>query len=71
MSPLRARLIAAGVLRPQTNELMPVQLPPGTVVFRVVDSNRVPFELFNLESQLLAKRSETNSAMLAYIGGFS
>lgn len=35
MSPLRARLIAAGVLRPWAKELLPIQLPPGTVVFRV------------------------------------
>jgi hypothetical protein len=33
---LRARLIASGRLRPNTNELDPVQLPPGTVVFRLV-----------------------------------
>lgn len=31
---LRERLIAAGLLRPNTRELDPIQLPPGTVVFR-------------------------------------
>lgn len=35
MSPLRERLIAAGVLRPRSNELIHVQLPPGTVVLRL------------------------------------
>ena len=35
MSPLRARLIAAGLLRPWTKELPPIQLPPGTVVFKL------------------------------------
>ena len=33
---LRARLIASGRLRPDDNELPRVQLPPGTVVFRLV-----------------------------------
>ncbi len=32
---LRARLIASGRLRPNTQELDPVRLPPGTAVFRV------------------------------------
>lgn len=40
---LRARLIASGRLRPNTNELEPVQLPPGTIVFRVLDSTRYLF----------------------------
>ncbi len=33
--PLRARLSASGRLRPNHNELDPIQLPPGTVVFRI------------------------------------
>ncbi len=32
---LRARLIASGRLRPNHNELDPIQLPKGTVVFRI------------------------------------
>ncbi len=32
---LRARLIASGRLRPNHQELDPIQLPPGTVVFRI------------------------------------
>lgn len=34
MSLLRERLIAAGLIRPWTKELPPIQLPRGTVVFR-------------------------------------
>ncbi len=33
---MRARLIASGRLRPRNdNELDPIQLPPGTVVYRI------------------------------------
>ncbi len=32
---LRGRLIDAGLLRPNGNELPPTQLPPGTPVYRV------------------------------------
>lgn len=32
---MRARLIASGRLRPNVNELDPIQLPPGTVVYRI------------------------------------
>lgn len=32
---LRERLIDQGVIRPWTNELDPIQLPPGTRVFRI------------------------------------
>jgi hypothetical protein len=35
---LRARLIDAGLLRPQTNELPNIQLPPGTYVYRLAPS---------------------------------
>lgn len=31
---LRLRLIAEGLIRPWEGELTPIQLPPGTVVFR-------------------------------------
>ncbi len=34
MNPWRERLIAAGLIRPWSKELPPIQLPPVTVVFR-------------------------------------
>jgi len=44
---MRARLIASGRLRPRNdNELDPIQLPPRTVVFRLIDSTRWLFDAY-------------------------
>lgn len=45
-SPWRERLIEAGMLRPRRyrHGLLPIQLPPGTVVFRLDELTRARAE---------------------------